>query len=216
MALPTILRDLTLEDLSALLSQIAALRPEPWQALLSLQVHTVRWPTEPATIPLVVLSSHEGQGPRKRICLKKLKAGWGERNGKSPQRPTSPGEDGHRDRALARKARGVQMAGQTQESEGIYTRQVLPAHLRVPVEFNPFSPPQSSPQVLPVPSHLGRDSCPRPLPQLRAQHPEDPCQVLSPLLPLLCSVPQSGSCLQPHLQAVPDAPPCPTQCFLQL
>ena len=146
MALPTILRDLTLEDLSALLSQIAALRPEPWQALLSFQVHTVRWPTEPATIPLVVLSSHEGQGPRKRICPKKLKAGWGERNGKSLQRPTSPGEDGHRDRALARKARGVQMAGQTQESEGIYTRQVLPAHLRVPVEFTPSPHPSPHPR----------------------------------------------------------------------
>ena len=119
MALPTILRDLTLEDLivSSALPDCGTEGLSPGKPFFLSKFTQFAGQQSHPPSHSVVLSSHEGQGPRKRICPKKLKAGWGERHGKSPQRSTSPGEDGHRDRALARRARGVQMAGQTHSNQ---------------------------------------------------------------------------------------------------
>lgn len=167
----------------------------------------------------VVLSSHEGRGLRKRLCPRKLKAGWSERHSESPQRPTSPGDDGHRDRALERRAGRPQMEGQTHRNQRgsargkacqptflstCRIRHLL--HTPVPTSRSCLSPLTCT--KAPVPSH--------PLPQLCPQQPEGPCQILSPLPLLLCSepplwlLPPSHTC-RPSLMQLP----CPKQCFLR-
>lgn len=75
--------------MSALIIQIATLRPDPWQplppfppsahALLANRVSRQPHSAVPSTL--------ESRGPRERLHPKKLKAGWGGRHRESPHRP---------------------------------------------------------------------------------------------------------------------------------
>lgn len=128
------------------------------------------------------------------LCPKKLNSGGGGAHGKSPQTPTSPEGNGHRDRALARKAGRAQADGRT---------------------------PRNWRGSMPVPNLW---SCPlsltwtvAPAPTLVTNYPfggqRNPAQ---PSVPLHSSFaePPTCSCLLATLQAVPDVwgHPCPHPC----